>query len=541
MKDYNAIKERGFHSSFHQPITLLVGLILFMVVTTLYNCAPKSPQTTTNHAQFEAKVLITNKVINQVNHLIFGDNIEWTNNGMGLWLPTQNKFDQEIVEEIRQLGITHLRYPGGTLSDYFEWYNAIGSNRQLITNPFNNMKKECPHFGPEEFILLCKELKIPGTITLNAGTGTPEDAIRWVKYFKLKNFQVTAYAVGNEIYMAKREEPIYKTPQEYIQFYKKCYKGIKDIDPNIKLGTIGLHDTGNIKLSQNENWMNEILSNIGDKIDFIDIHNSYAPITRGVGISKKRCDDDTFALCFMGASEYVKNNVAETKRDVEMLTPNNGENVEIHITEYGPLVYPIDKKRAVEDVAWNRSLAGALYLASLFNVFLREPKIKSANHLPLCQDIFGALIGIRGVYPERKIWRNIVYHVFQAYSRMVGRDVLQVEISSPTYSTPATGIVPKLSEIPYIDAGAYKSNGEITIFLINRSIRDLARVKIEIESSFKKLEKAILITADSYKSENTPEEPNKVVPTTKMPNDIMGKNITIDVPKHSLMIIDLSI
>ena len=135
----------------------------------------------------------------------------------------------------------------------------------------------------------------------------------------------------------------------------------------------------------------------------------------------KVSSDDEFAACFMGASVYIEQNLQVTKGDLARYTPEGGKNIEIHITEYGPLVYPLGTLNMVKDAAWNRSLAGALHQACLFNVFTREPKLTSANHLPLHQDVFGALIGVhRTLFSGQKRWRNIVFYVFQMYSRMSG-------------------------------------------------------------------------------------------------------------------------
>ena len=150
--------------------------------------------------------------------------------------------------------------------------------------------------------------------------------------------------------------------------------------------------------------MQIVLSQLGDKIDFIDLHNGYAPVIRasGIGLFSRVYPDDEFAECFMGASVYVRDNIEQTKAVIEQFAPHGGKNIELQITEYGPLVYPIVPKRFVQDAAWNRSLCGALYQACLFNVLLAEPRLTSANHLPLCQDVFGALMGIRGTHPQRK-------------------------------------------------------------------------------------------------------------------------------------------
>jgi len=490
-----------------------------------------------------ASIVVTDRTLNTVSSLIFGDNIEWTNNGMGLWVPGEKRFDEKLVEELRAVGVTHLRYPGGTLSDYFDWYKAIGNERQPITNPFAGGKKEYPYFGPEEFMMLCRKLGIPGTITLNAGTGTPEDAVGWVKYLRENNFRVTAFAVGNEIYMAKPEEPIAKTDEQYVDFYLKCRGAIRAVAPDAKIGAIGLHDTGIIPLSQNRDWMKNVLTRIGDKIDFIDIHNAYAPITRGVGLDPNKLrPDDEFARCFMGASAYVQANIAATKDDLAKYAPDGGRNIEIHITEYGPLVFPIKQKRAVEDVAWNRSLAGALYQACLFNVILKDPKIASANHLPLCQDIFGALIGIRGVYPERKTWHNVVYYVFQMYARMAGREVMDTVVKSPAYSTLPMGVVPALTDVPYIDVGAYRTSdgNRLAIFLINRDVNRDATVNIDTGFDSFRIDSLTTLTGRSYKDENSPDRPDNVVPVTKTGDkSSLTKLFTLVLPRHSLTVIEI--
>jgi len=518
-------------------------LVMILFPFALIGCSKSTiPIETISPNGISATIKVTDKVINTVNPLIFGDNIEWVNDGMGVWIPKENRFDDDIVEEFRSLGITHLRYPGGTLSDYFDWYNAIGKDRKPITNPFRDYQMEYPYFGPDEFMELCRKLGIPGTITFNAGTGKPEDAIKWAEYIKKANFNVTAFAIGNEIYLANPSEPLAKTAEQYIDFYLKCKEGLDRVAPDIKLGAIGIHDTKYMPIKGNRNWMRDILTALGDKIDFIDVHNGYAPILRGVGLNPNKIyPDDDFALCFMGASVHVQKDIENVKEDLAKYAP--GRDIELHITEYGPLVYPLKKERAVEDVAWNRSLAGALYLACLYNVFLKEPKLALANHLPLCQDVFGALIGIRGTYPDRKLWRNIVYYVFQSYSAMAGRDVLETFVQCPTYSVPRMGLISKLDNVPYIDVGAYikKDRKELTLFLINRSIKNNAVVEVDPGLSSFKIESITTLTSDSYKDENSPDKPNKVIPIKKSDdNTTHTEKVNITLPKHSLTVININ-
>jgi len=528
----------------HSAFRTVAGLVL---MTTIGAGVAKAEDA------LKATVQITDQVLNTVNPLIFGDNIEWVNNGMGLWLPDKKYLHAELVEELRSAGVTHLRYPGGTLSDFFDWSKAVGAQRTPIPNPFAEPKgtPQYPSFGPDEFMELCRRLAIPGTITLNAGSnGSSEQAAGWVKYCRDRNFPVTGFTVGNEIYMAKTfgepiaDMPMDKTPQQYVQMVLKFKDAIEQVAPGTKLGVIGLHDTGAIKMNHYPDWMEVVLSRLAGKIDFIDVHCGYAPVLRAdLNPDAQVTDDDTFALCMMGAAQYVAGNIEATKEDIRRYAAGAAQKIDIHISEYGPLVYPFRPKYAMEDAAWNRSLAAALYQACLFHVFLREAKIACANHLPLCQDVFGALIGYRVASPKPLFWRNSVFHVFQMYNEMKGRDVLAVRVESPAYSTPAIGIVPKLDGVPYLDAGVYrtKDGQSMSAFLVNRDVRRQAQVDIRLDSPDWSARSITTLTADSYKAMNSPEAPRNVSPQSKTVTSATanGKQLSIVLPKHSLTVIDL--
>jgi alpha-L-arabinofuranosidase len=274
-------------------------------------------------------------------------------------------------------------------------------------------------------------------------------AAEWVKYYRDKKFKVTGYEVGNEIYMAdaKNESvpslPIAKTPKEYVEYFLRCRDAIDKVAPGTRVGAVGLLDTGTFRLSKHPDWLKEIFSGIGNRMDFVALHNGYAPAMRSAsfGPQSKRYSDDEFAASFLGASVYVRDNLAATRALLEQHAPDKGKKIDFQITEYGPLVYPLDPVHATEDLLWNRSLAGALYQACLFNMLLREPKVTSANHLPSVQDVFGALIGIRGgAPPQRKTWRNIVFYVFQKYAQMAGRETLDTAVDVPMYASPSMGL-----------------------------------------------------------------------------------------------------
>jgi alpha-N-arabinofuranosidase len=140
-------------------------------------------------------------------------------------------------------------------------------------------------------------------------------------------------------------------------------------------------------------------------------------------------------------------------------------------------------------------------------------------------------------FSGQKRWRNIVFHVFQIYARMSGRDVLAVDVESPTYSTPAIGIVPKLEKVPCLDVGAFRTSGgdKLALFLINRDVHRSATVKLDLGTVPWRAESVTTLTGATYKAENSPSEPDKIVPVTIGSQE----SASVPVPKHSLVRIDL--
>lgn len=153
------------------------------------------------------------KASHTISPLLFGDQIEWLNSGNGIWDAAADAPHQELVDGLSPLGLTLLRYPAGTPSDFFHWSEAVGepASRTGQINPWKsttgNIVTELPVFGPDEF----------------------------------------AWA-------------------------------LRGVDSAVKVGLIGCHDTGLFPICDDPDWNRIVPENIGEKADFMAVHNSYAPV-----------------------------------------------------------------------------------------------------------------------------------------------------------------------------------------------------------------------------------------------------------------------
>ncbi|HEU5077972.1 MAG TPA: alpha-L-arabinofuranosidase [Opitutaceae bacterium] len=131
---------------------------------------------------------------------------------------------------LKEIKIQALRYPGGSASDEYHWQTNMseGQTFQWATNF-------------DTFAGIAKGTKADVFITVNYGTGTPEEAAAWVRYSnKQKHYGFKFWEVGNENYGTweadKNTRP--NDPVTYATRFKDYYNQMKSVDRSIKVGAV---------------------------------------------------------------------------------------------------------------------------------------------------------------------------------------------------------------------------------------------------------------------------------------------------------------
>ena len=122
-----------------------------------------------------------------VNRLVFGDNIEAGDSrhvyadvtylspiqtGNGFWDDGTRRPDPYVVERMKEVGLSTLRYPGGSLANLYDWHKAVGP---LAT-------RGDWHFGIDEYIATCRAIGAEPQFIVADYVGTPKDAAGLVEY-----------------------------------------------------------------------------------------------------------------------------------------------------------------------------------------------------------------------------------------------------------------------------------------------------------------------------------------------------------------------
>ncbi len=279
------------------------------------------------------------KVIRAIPRTLYGTNVEWIDNGNGIFEPRSGKFDQSVIRLARAAGVSQIRYPGGLFSDHFHWKESIGPrDRRPMKEHFPKGPSSKLSLGTDEALDLAKQMNAELFITANAGTGSPEEAAGWVAYCLEKGGgknPVRYWEVGNEIYMKSfdaNSPPAFDLrPADYADRVVAFAQAMRRVDPSIQIGAIGADNFTTVPLTNYADWTETVLAKASGSIDFLAVHNAYAPlVVDGQG------DPRSIYLSLLAAPQHIRRSIDDVSRKIAQTPPSDAERIKIAITEWGP-------------------------------------------------------------------------------------------------------------------------------------------------------------------------------------------------------------
>ncbi|MGV8932437.1 MAG: hypothetical protein ACOH1R_10075 [Luteimonas sp.] len=409
----------------------------------------------------DAEIVIDpSRSLRQVPATVFGTNVEWIFDGQGLWSARAGKLDADAVLLTKQLSPTLIRFPGGVFSDTYHWRNGLGPQSQRqVTAHYPGGPQSRNSFGIQELVEFSDAVGAQLLLTVNAGTGTAKEAADWVRYMKLSGgADVRYWEVGNELYMKGDLSGAFMTAEAYARRFASFASAMRAADPTIKLGAIGGLNYGNYSFIADAGWTRKVLARNAGQIDFLAIHDAYAPVV--MAPSKSVAPRDVY-LAMMAAPTQVEANL----RAVSALlaaheTP--GRPISIAVTEWGPFFHVLPSSPWVDHA---KTMGSALFVASTMNTFLRTPRVKIANFFKLTESGFMGWLGRR----KGKIVATAPAMAFELYRRKLGTNLVHLDSTGPTFNAGAVGVVGAAANVPMLDAVATFDDGKLVLIVVNRS------------------------------------------------------------------------
>ena len=193
-------------------------------------------------------------------------------------------FRRDVMDALRRLRMTAMRYPGGNFASGYHWIDGVGPREKRPTvRELAWQSIETNQFGTDEYIRLCRKMDWTPMLTVNLGTGTPEEARNWVEYCNCPaGHEVRRPAQRERRRPAARRQalvpgqrdgrPLATRPRPADQYAiraQQAAKMMKDADPTIELVVCG---SCTATMPTYMEWDRQVLEYLGDEADYISLH-----------------------------------------------------------------------------------------------------------------------------------------------------------------------------------------------------------------------------------------------------------------------------
>jgi len=443
---------------------------------------------------------------------IFGGFLEHMGRAVyqGIYDPHHPQADAEgcrtdVLDALRKLDMTSVRYPGGNFASGYHWQDGVGpresrpSTRELAWQSI-----EPNQFGTDEFIGLCKKMGWAPMLTVNLGTGTPEEARNWVEYcncppgtryadLRAANGSAQPYAVplwclGNE--MDGPWQIGHVPADQYAIRTQQAAKLMKDTDKSIELVAGGSSGPG---MPTYMEWDRQVLEYLGDLADYVSLHR-YAdnrandtPDFLAITNSIDRQIEEMDAAC-----RFVQARRRSRKRAYLCFDEWNVWYKNMQVDGAGQFA-----PHLIEEVY---NLEDALVVAGFLHSFVRHADmVKIANLAQVVNVIAPILTRDDGLLLQS------IFHPFAMFSKRRKGSALRCAVDGPGYEGATNGYV------PFIDSSAILDGERLQVFLTNRSLDESAEVVIALaDREISACESAEVLSGPGPKAANSFEEPDVV-------------------------------
>lgn len=516
----------------------LLSLVLSTFTVALIPAVAQSPQ---------ARIKIdTDRVIGEVHPHLFGNFAEHLGRCIygGLYEPGSKLADddgyrKDVMEAIKGLGVTLLRWPGGNFVSGYNWKDGIGPRQFRPVRPEGAWGALEPNtFGTDEFLKYSEKIGVEPYVCINAGLGTVEDARQWVEYTnesrdtywaqqrrkngRDKPYNVKYWGLGNEI-----DGPWqlgHKNAEDYTKFALEAAKAMRRADASIKLIASGSSNFG--PGADWINWNRTVLDRLRNDVDYISLHTY---------IGNRESNFERFLAASQDIDERIE--LVDGMIRAVQSGRQNARPIYIAYDEWnvwyrarGSGEFATGATRLEEIYNFEDALAMGMF----FNSFIRHANVvKMANLAQIVNVIAPIFTNKDGLFLQP------IYFPIAEYAKQRGNQSLDAWVSAPTYRT---GNRPPLR---YLDVSATHDakSGAVYVNVLNRS--ETMDLTARIENATGKLDSAADIWEMNHpdiKAVHTFGDDRKVRPVVKRANLALSQNaFEYRFPKHSLTILKLNV
>ena len=394
----------------------------------------------------------------------------------------EDGFRPDVIELVREMGVTLVRYPGGNFVSGYRWEDGVGP---LASRPVRLdaawRSIETNQVGLGEFARWAELAGVETMLAVNLGTRGVQEALDLLEYANHpggttlsdlrrshgaeKPFGIGLWCLGNE--MDGPWQTGHKTANEYGRLAAETARAMRMLEPGLELVACG---SSNAAMPTFGQWESTVLELALDQVDHISAH-AYYELTDG--------DLGSFLASAVDMDHMIDTIVATADATAARLRSRKRVTVSFdewnvwHQSRLSSWV-PQDWAQAPRISEDEYTVADAVVVGNLLISLLRHNDRVAAA----CQaQLVNAIAPIRAE-PTGPAWRQSIFHPFALTSRLARGEVLQVRLHGPSYESARFGTVSTLDATATHDPGS----GEVSVFVVNRHTSQTAQLEVDVRA-----------------------------------------------------------
>lgn len=476
---------------------------------------------------------------------VFGQFAEHLGTGIygGIWvgksssIPNVRGIRSDVVGALRALKVPNVRWPGGCFADEYHWRDGIGpaEKRRVQVNSNWGGVPESNAFGTAEFMDFAEQIGADAYVSVNVGSGSPEEAAAWLEYMTAEKdttlakerianghkapWKVALLGLGNENWGCGGA----MSPDHYVEEMKRFAHYVHNYNP-------AQHDAEGMKRiavgwdSGKSDYTEAVMKAWADKvyswdIDGVSLHNytvgGWPPHLKATGFGL----DDYAAVLH----ETYNMDALLNRQSALMDKYDPARKVFIAVDEWGAWLAPTPGTNP-GFLAQQNSLRDAILAAINLNIFARHAeRVKVANIAQMI-NVLQAMILTDG--PRMVL--TPTYHVYRMYVPFQGARVVPVALDAGTY-------VQGKVTLPRLDAiAARDAQGHTWLSVVNLDPEHSARVHL----AHVRAASGDVLTAPQVDTVNTFADGNAVVPHA-IAGTADAQGVALDIPAKAVAVVRL--
>ena len=450
----------------------------------------------------------------------------------------EHGFRQDVVELVRGLGVSTIRYPGGNFVSGFRWEDSVGPVDERPTRlDLAWHSTETNEVGLHEFTDWLDQVGSELMLAVNLGTRGVQEALDLLEYANLpggtelsrlrashgreRPFGVRMWCLGNE--MDGPWQLGHCSADDYGKLAARTASAMRQLDPELQLVVCG---SSSAQMPTFGEWERVVLQHAYDHVDFISCHAYYNLKDDDVpGFLASAVDMDRFIETVVATADHVGAVRGSSKRIQISFDEWNIWNIDrYHAEDKHTAIddWPV-APRILEDVY---TVLDAVVFGNLMISLLKHADRVTSASLAQLVNVIAPIM----TEPGGPAWTQTTYTPFAATSRLARGEALRLDLACGTYPTEAHGHVPLVDAVATHDP----DTGHAAVFVVNRSLDTPFELDVDVAAlAVDEVTETVSIWDDDLTAANTIHEPKRVEAKVNATARLAGARLRATLPPAS--------